>query len=121
MSTPTQDFDLLGEEYQDDRSVFLVDDGERHWYVAEDAAQALAAHLSLMEPDDDAFTVTKLAPSAPVVLCLDDRADAERLGQPPFELLARGEDDHWWRVRAPAGVWAAREKAGEQICSTCFP
>lgn len=41
--------DDLGEfEYDTERRVFKIEDGERHWYVAENAGRALASHISLL-------------------------------------------------------------------------
>jgi hypothetical protein len=116
----------IGEfEYEADNRVFLIEDGERHWYVATNAGTALVEHISLMDPDDSSeFTVSPIDPNRQITVsmeCLDDCK-----GFPPtFVILGPAphcdEESGGYGIRARASEWAKHEGAGHQIASSCFP
>lgn len=107
------------QEY-DDKAVYLIDDGERHWYVGTDAGKALSGHVSLMEPDDQAeFSIKRLWPYEMVTVTLEDRDDFRRYPE-HFERLEPDDDSQSYRVRAYAAMWAAHLDSGDQICSSVF-
>jgi hypothetical protein len=104
-----------------ERKVFLVEDGERHWYVAEDAGDALSAHILLMEADSDEYSVSFIEPSRKITVDMESADDC--LGFPStFVILGplSGADEHRerWGVRARASEWARHHEEGEQICSS---
>lgn len=106
-------------EYADDRRVFLIDDGERHWYVAENAGAALKAHISLMDAEDaDEFTVRALGPAIEITVNLDGTADFDAF--PATFRRDEATDMRSCRIRAFAYEWAAHLTSGGQIASSCF-
>lgn len=117
--------DEIGEfEYAGTKRVFLIEDGERHWYVAEDAGRALSAHISLMDPDDSSeFSVEPIEPNRKITVTMEYLGDCK--GFPPTFVIL-GPDPHCdeessrYGVRARASEWAEHTDANEQIASSVF-
>lgn len=110
---------LFGEwEYEDDRAVYLVEDSERHWYVARSFSEAMREHESLMEPEDDEFTITKQPPDRTVTLFVECEADGK---DRPKDSRFTQRESGGWNVVATAAQWANHYDAPRQICSSVFP
>lgn len=112
----------IGSEY-DMKRVWLIEDGERHWYVAEDAGKALSAHISLMEAEADTFTVKEVQPWTKVTVTMETAGDC--LGFPDaFQIVGphEGCDDEAsdFGVRATAAQWAEHYDNGDQVASSAF-
>lgn len=113
--------DPRDQEYTNERAVYRIDDGEQHWYVATDMAQALRAHVGIMGPAEEyEVTIRRLPPEDVVILHLESEADAENF-PPHFERYRAGGSVLTNRIRAFAAAWASHLEAGEMVCSSALP
>lgn len=122
--------DML-DEYGDEYAVYRIDDGERHWYVADDFIDAIREHVSIMGPfETEEFTIRRLPGDQEVSLhceCEDDTREFAKASQfaivPPVITAENYEQNHSWKVVGTAAGWACYYSAGHatQICSSCFP
>jgi hypothetical protein len=111
--------------------VWLIEDGEKHWYVAENPWDAIREHSNLMDSDADSFKMTRLPLDTEVVVIFDDYADARQYwGLSTFACIHVGVpdsagniDEVHSRVVSTCAGWAAyfARQAPQQICSSCFP
>lgn len=114
------------EDYEGDVKVFLLDDGERHWYAAKDAGAAIHCHVSLMDADpSDEFKIKQLPGYTEIDVRYDDEYDVKDyrssdlfMIEPPDEDLDAGS----YHVVSSAAGWAKwfERNAPEQICSSVF-
>lgn len=108
--------------YGDDVCVWMIEDGERHYYAACATWEAIKCHWDIMDLDyygHGPVTISYVAPDTRIAVHFDDESELKEFG-PTF---ARSEDGQGRPVaETTAAEWAAHyaDKLPRQISSTCF-
>ena len=103
-----------------DRALFVVDDGEQHWYIHESAEKARLAHIEYLGWEPDSLLAKREPDEERIEVMFGSLIAAQDAAPDGAEVSVPVVGEPSASVTATAAEWATNGQSGDLIASTIY-